>query len=52
MINKNGGELIQVDKINVKQVAKKEQLARAIQDYLLFVVQDNLKAVELAAECT
>jgi hypothetical protein len=41
-----------VEKINIKQVAKKEQVARGVEDYLLFVVQDNRKAIELAAECT
>lgn len=46
------GEFISVDKINVKQIAQKDQVARAIEDYLLFVAKDSIKALELAAEAT
>jgi hypothetical protein len=44
--------MIDVEKMKIKQVAKKEQVAWAVEDYLLFVVRDNRRAIELAAECT
>ena len=52
LVSTNPGQFIQSEKINVKQVVKKDQVARAIEDYLLFVAKDVVKALELAAEAT
>ena len=48
----NNSQFICSEKINVKQVVQKDQVARAIEDYLLFVAKDIVKALELAAEAT
>jgi len=41
-----------VDKINVKKIAKKGSIAKALCDYLLYVEHNPKKALELSAEAT
>ncbi len=41
---------LQVDKLNMKSIAKKKNLAKVICDYLLFVDHNPKKALELSIE--
>ncbi len=43
---------LQVDKIDMKKIAKRGVLAKAICNYLLYVENNAKKALELASEST
>ena len=51
-LEKAGGQFIMVDKLNLKNIAKKNSISRALCDYLLYVEHNPKKALELAAEAT
>ena len=47
-----GGQFIAVDKLNMKAIANKKAISKAICDYLIYVEHNPKKALELAAEAT
>ena len=47
-----GDIFIEVDKLNLKKIAKKRQIAKPLFDYLFYVEKNFKKAIELAAEGT
>ena len=47
-----GGQFIDSSKLNIKSLAKKKSLAKAVCDYLIYVEHNPKKALELAAEAT
>eukprot|EP01016_Furgasonia_blochmanni_P050532 TRINITY_DN7821_c0_g2_i4.p1 TRINITY_DN7821_c0_g2~~TRINITY_DN7821_c0_g2_i4.p1 ORF type:complete len:494 (-),score=70.15 TRINITY_DN7821_c0_g2_i4:38-1519(-) len=47
-----GGQFIAVDKLNMKAIASKKAISKAICDYLIYVEHNPKKALELAAEAT
>jgi tetratricopeptide repeat protein 8 len=47
-----GSEFIQVDKLDLKKLAKKNAIARTLCNYLIYVEHNPKKALELAAEAS
>lgn len=48
----SGEQFIQPDKLDMKKIAKKGAIAKAVCNYLLYVENNPKKALELAAEAT
>jgi len=51
-LQNSGGQFIMTDKLNMKSIAKKNNISRAICDYLIYVEHNPKKALELASEAT
>ena len=47
-----GGQFLMVDKLNLKALAQKKVIAKAVCDYLIYVEHNIKKALEIAAEAT
>lgn len=51
-LQQTGGQFLNIDKLNIKALAQKKVIAKAVCDYLIYVEHNIKKALELAAEAT